>query len=309
MGDEHGILMIIRAVEQIAASDKQNRNMMNEKQDTLSPPIVLLTDFGTKDGFVGVMKGVIASIAPQTAVIDLSHEVEAQNILHAALILKGSFSYFPEGSIFLCIIDPGVGSKRNIILMEHQNRLFLAPDNGLLPALFANSDEKEEKEIVLYSIENSRYFLQGKLSESFHGRDIFAPVGAYLSIGQAHFGNIGKLLPLHSLHAPPLLPAPIITEERIEGQILYFDHFGNALTNITAEQIEKATGEKKGSWSFMINGDNQGVLLTHYAAAKEGKLSCLINSWGMLELFVKNGNAKKVFSLKKGIFMKLFLQK
>jgi len=154
--------------------------------------LTLLTDFGTEDAYVGMMKGVILSINPQAVIIDITHQIDPQDLIQAAYIIKSSYRYFPEGTVHLLVVDPGVGSDRAIVALEMMGHIFLAPDNGVLTLLM---DEGETDSIV--SVENTRYFLES-VSRTFHGRDIFAPVGAHLCRG-LDIKNLGSPLDQQNL--------------------------------------------------------------------------------------------------------------
>ncbi len=279
--------------------------MKENNTSSFCTPLVLLTDFGHQDGFVGVMKGVIASIAPLTPVIDLSHEVEPQNVFQASLILKGSFSYFPEGSLFVCVVDPGVGTERRIILLEYQKRLFLAPDNGLLTFLLYDENEDKKASLHIYEVTNEEFFLSETPSDSFHGRDIFAPVAAYLSGKDVSPPSLGRQVGYSSLHTSFLLPPPRISSCRITGEVICCDHFGNCITNISAKDLAPF-GDKR--WLLSLYGNTVGELLSSYAGAQEGKPACLINSWGFVEVFLKNDHARQKIPLKEGEVVILFFE-
>lgn len=184
--------------------------------------IALLTDFGDRDGFVGALKGVILSINPDVNLIDISHNVPSFNILDGSIVLRATYNYFPKGTIFLSVVDPGVGTERKAIIVKTESYIFVGPDNGLLsPALKKQTIEK------IVSVENGRYFLKTD-TNTFHGRDIFAPIVAYISLGEPleNFGpEIDRLADIGKLEA-------IYEEDRIVGRIIKFDKFGNAITNL-----------------------------------------------------------------------------
>jgi len=183
--------------------------------------IALLTDFGLNDNFVGVMKGVIYHINPEVKIVDLSHQIESHNIHEAAFLLKSSYPYFPEGTVFLIVVDPGVGSERKSVIVETEKYLFVAPDNGVLSFLM----ERDMKRII--QITNEEYFLK-PVSRTFHGRDIFAPVAAYLSKGEKveKFGSQTRKIEKLTF------PEPQVKNNRLVGEVIYVDRFGNPITNI-----------------------------------------------------------------------------
>ncbi len=187
-----------------------------------APIITLLTDFGLGDAYVGIMKGVILSLSPDARLVDLSHEVPPQEVLSGAMVLQSAWRYFPPGTIHLAVVDPGVGSSRRALAAAGREQFFVGPDNGLFSLVFA-----EQAPLMVVSLENPQYFL-AKVSATFHGRDIFAPVAAHLSLGVplTAFGP--------ALSDPVGLdfPAPEFGEEEVDGQIISCDHFGNLISNI-----------------------------------------------------------------------------
>jgi S-adenosylmethionine hydrolase len=241
--------------------------------------ITLLTDFGTKDYFVGAMKGVILSINPSALIVDISHEIDPQKIRSASFVLSNSYHYFPLKTIHVAIVDPGVGSNRRAILVETPRYFFIAPDNGLLSFVF----EKEEKEsIKIFEITNEEFFLP-KVSSTFHGRDLFAPVAAHLSIG-ALPEKIGK-----RIYDPIILQAPILqqtSENKLIGEIIHIDRFGNLVTNFHQENLPER---------FVLKVSDE-LIEKHYkfyAEAKEGEIFSIIGSSGFLEISIFQASAAK----------------
>jgi len=220
--------------------------------------IALLTDFGLQDPFVGVMKGVIAGLAPQADVIDLCHGVPPQDVRAGALYLRASTAYFPDNALFVGVVDPGVGSARRILFARTKRHWFLAPDNGLLSWL-------TEPVVEWRVVENAKLFLP-KVSSTFHGRDIFAPVAARLAAG----------LDPHDLG--PQLEQPAVALPWPKDEILAIDRFGNAITSI--DRPVKTVRYK---------GKTIAVKRT-YADAAEGETLAVYGSYGLLELSVRNGD-------------------
>jgi len=251
-------------------------------------PIVLLTDFGLKDPYVGLLKGVIAGIAPQTPVIDLTHEIPSFQISQAAFTLFQSYRYFPKGSIFLAVVDPGVGTSRAALLIKTKDYFFLAPDNGLLSLVL----EQEKAEIIV-RLENKEYFLD-KVSKTFHGRDIFAPVAAHLSRGVSP----AKLGPVISHYQKLDLFFPTIQKKKICGKIVSVDSFGNAITNLSRNFIEKNFP----NFQFQVRIKKKKIakLYSHYAEAKKGEVFLLFGSSDFLEIAAHQGSAAKKLQLKIG---------
>jgi len=255
------------------------------------PCITLLTDFGLEDEYVGVMKGVIVGLAPEVPIIDLCHQVPAQDIRRAGRLLAASYRYFPAGCLHVAVVDPGVGGSRRILCAAVEGHLFLAPDNGLLTEVLDSATTA-----FAHQVTDSSYFL-ARVSNTFHGRDIFAPVA----------GHLAKGLPLQQL-GPAVdvatvtrldLPRARKSGNRIEGQVIAVDRFGNLTTNITSnllapwlaspERMQITTGQ------LTIAG-----LASSYQMVEEGRPLALISSRDCLEIAVRNGNAARTLGLAEG---------
>jgi len=249
--------------------------------------ITLTTDFGYRDPFVGIMKGVIAGINAIARVIDLSHDIPPQDIMAGALVLRHSVPYFPRGAIHVAVIDPGVGSARRPLLVECDGNYFVGPDNGVLSLALAGKQPTR-----FTHLSNSAYHLQ-PVSATFHGRDIFAPVAAYLSLGVAAvaFGDpVDGFLRLK-------LPEALRAARRICGEILYIDSFGNLFTNISERDL---TGLTADNLVISLRDATIRGLVSNYAAAADGEFVALINSWGLLEIAVYKGSAERRATAKVG---------
>jgi S-adenosylmethionine hydrolase len=224
------------------------------------------------------MKGVILSINPAVSFVDLSHDVPPQDIVAGALILRSAVTFFPPGTIHIAVVDPGVGSTRRALLIETHNAFFIGPDNGLL-SLAAPA----ETIVRVIHLTEAEYFLATR-SHTFHGRDIFAPVAAHVSLGKApeQFGP--------ALTTPERLTLPEVerSETGLIGRVLYIDHFGNLITNITEADLQPFSKE---SLLVSINTMRIQGVVTSYAAVEIGAPAALVNSWGMLEIVVRNGSA------------------
>lgn len=252
--------------------------------------IVLMTDFGLEDPYVGVMKGVIKSIDPDVSIIDLTHSIPSYDIRRAALVLFVSYKYFPKNTIFVCVVDPGVGTDRKALLIKTRNYYFIGPDNGCLyPA--ASEDGID----AIYDISRSSYRLR-EVSMTFHGRDIFAPVAAWLSRGiPPHL--LGRKISVEDI-VKLVFPKPVIDRECIDANILYIDKFGNIMTNIPKNIVFKQNisyGSKL-SIHMLKNGDKilspyKCVFERSFGYVNEGEIVCYINSWGYLEIGVNKGSA------------------
>jgi S-adenosylmethionine hydrolase len=257
--------------------------------------ITLTTDFGYQDSFVGIMKGVIAGINPLAQVIDLTHGVPPQDVIAGALILQNSIRYFPRRTIHVVVIDPGVGSARQPLLIEADGSYFIGPDNGVLSLAL---EGKIADRIVALS--NHTYHLQ-PTSKTFHGRDIFAPAAAHLSLGVAveEFGeSVANFTQL-------ALPAVARLGQSIEGQILYIDAFGNLFTNIRERDL---TGLPSERLELAVGPLRVPCLATSYAAVSAGELVAVVNSWGLLEIAENRGNAAHHTGIRIGDKVKLSLR-
>ena len=243
--------------------------------------ISLLTDFGHRDPYVGVMKGVIACRCPGAQVIDLCHEVEPQNVAQAGYLLHTSYGYFPTGTVHVAVVDPGVGGQRCIVCARLAGHTFLAPDNGLLWPLVENAEPE-----ALVHVTNADYFLP-EVSRTFHGRDVFAPVAAALASGVA----IEELGPAIDCIAP--LPAPGPREPaqgEITGVVVDVDRFGNLVTNLEERWLRPRVADLGSATIRVADAAVDGVSET-YSNVSAGELLALFGSTGRLEISVCLGNA------------------
>ncbi len=249
--------------------------------------IVLLTDFGLNNNFVGVMKGVIYRINPRARIVDLCHEIESHNIHDAAFLLRSSYPYFSEGTIFLTVVDPGVGSERKAVIVETEKHIFVAPDNGILSFLGA----KEIKRII--QITNEEYFLK-PVSDTFHGRDIFAPVAARLSRGEEveKFGTPGKEIKKLKFSAPE------VRKNRLTGEVIYVDRFGNLLTNISRDAFLGFVKDKK--FCIVIGKTKIAKISSSYEEGKKGLPVAIFDSFHNLEISLYRDDASRRLNLNKG---------
>lgn len=250
--------------------------------------ISLITDFGLKDNFVGVMKAVILGINPQARIVDICHGVAPQNILEAAFLLKTSFGYFPKGTLHLVVVDPKVGSERKKIIVKTKDYFFVAPDNGVLwPAL------KDEKPQAIIEITNQKYFLK-PASNTFHGRDIFAPVAAYLSKREPinKFGK--KINSINNLELPKIKTSC----GSLTGQVIYIDRFGNLVSNIDKEMLHNFINGAR--FEICIKNKTIKKISDSYCESAEFKPAALIDSFNYLEIAVNCGSAKEYFGADEG---------
>jgi S-adenosylmethionine hydrolase len=246
--------------------------------------ITLTTDFGNKDPFVAEMKGVILTINPQAVIVDITHAIHPQDIEEAAFVIGSSYSYFPSGTIHIVVVDPGVGSGREALILNAGGCYFVGPDNGVFSQILCFSQPVKGVQIT-----EEKYMLS-KESPTFQGRDLFAPVAAWLSKG----------LPPDAFGPPAkdFVAFPVQRSEGthggIVGEVIYLDHFGNAITNIKGTDLTSFAGH------YIVEINNIMIQpVKYYAQAAEDRLCCLVNSSGDLELFVNRGSAAEKYDIKK----------
>lgn len=253
------------------------------------PNIIFITDFGLKDNFVGVMKGVISGITPDANIIDITHDIEPQNYKQAAFILAQSVKYFPKGSIFVCIVDPGVGSARNIIAIKTQDFIFLSPDNGILSYILSNYTPEG-----IFSLTNKKYFLEN-ISPTFHGRDIFAPVAAHLANGVEVEKMGERISPISIIKIPDPL-CFLDTQNIWHGEIIHIDRFGNAITSLKANLLDLSTDnfpKQELNWIFETGNIKIRYLSQTFSDVDVGNYLAFIGSFGYIEIGLREGNAAK----------------
>ena len=251
--------------------------------------ISLLTDFGTRDGYVGVMKGVIWSIAPQAHIADLSHEVPPQNILVGAMTLDRCARFFPPGTVHVGVVDPGVGTERRSIAALLGRQYFVGPDNGLA-TLLLEAAERNGDDVAFFNLDKPAYWLDN-ISASFHGRDIFAPVGAHLANG-VPISMIGTAIddPVRIT-----MPVPQQIPNGWKGQIMRIDHFGNCATNLSRADLSGLE-----TADININGQSIHGMVKSFGDRSPGKLIAMFNSDDRLEIAVVNGNASQLLHARVG---------
>jgi S-adenosylmethionine hydrolase len=254
-------------------------------------PIALLTDFGLNDNYVGVMKGVIHGICEEARVIDLSHNVKPQDVTGAAFLLSSSYRFFPEKTVFVCVVDPGVGSERNVICMEAEGRIFLAPDNGLLSVIVNQKGAKS-----LHVVENEEYFLHD-VSSTFHGRDIFAPVAAHICEG-VKVSELGRRISnINNLR----LPMPMKTAAGVlNGEFIYVDQFGNLISNISVATLQTTFRTSYSRVDVHVGENVINGISDSYSEADEGECLALLGSSGYLEVAVNKGSAARTLGCGRG---------
>jgi S-adenosylmethionine hydrolase len=252
------------------------------------PIVALLTDFGTRDHYAGTMKGVILSLCPDVTLVDISHDVPAHDILTAALELAASYKYFPAGTIFLVVVDPGVGSARRGMAAEAGDYKFVAPDNGVLTAVFR---EAAPKRVVVLT---ERRYARPTISRTFEGRDRFAPAAAWLAKG-IDITALGRAI--HDYQKLDIR-SPEVGADTVIGEVLRVDRFGNLVTNVDRRVVEKLS--ETGPVQIRIGGRVIGRLVATYADADEGELCAVFGSTGHLEVAANAANAADLLGLGRG---------
>jgi S-adenosyl-L-methionine hydrolase (adenosine-forming) len=255
------------------------------------PIVTLTTDFGINDHFVGTMKGVILNIAPQAEIVDICHAVQAFDVLDGALAIAQSYDYFPSGTIHVVVVDPGVGSARRPILMSTEKHYFVAPDNGVLSLVYSR-----EERIRVRHITGEHYFLQ-PVSNTFHARDIFAPVAGWLAKGvdSAKFGD--DISDYVRLNAPK--PKPV-NEKTLRGVVLKVDRFGNLVTNFTPKDAPALFTAKPPSFKIVVGKCEITEMHSNYAEGTPNELFGILGSMGYLEIAANRGSAVQVVGSGKG---------
>ena len=253
--------------------------------------ISLLSDFGLKDPYVAEMKAVILSICPDARVVDISHEIQKFDVRMGAYVLASTAPYFPQKTVHVAVVDPGVGTGRLPILVETKRSCYVGPDNGLLMLA-----AQKEGIVRVYSISNSEYLLPD-VSRTFHGRDIFAPVGAHLVCGVApcEFG------PVLDEYVVPDFSAPKTEGETLVGEVLHVDDFGNVISNISMDYFERAKIGDRNLLDVVVGGTSLSVpFCSAYGEVEVGSALGLIGSGDFFEVSVNQGRAVDVFGAKVG---------
>jgi S-adenosylmethionine hydrolase len=254
------------------------------------PIITLLTDFGVEDEYVGVMKGVMLSINPSATIVDISHQVSPQNLIQAALIVQSTYQYFPSGTIHMVVVDPGVGGGRDILVFETGRHIFVAPNNGVLSLLLEREDP-----VSVTLVGNPDYYLK-PVSQTFHGRDIFAPVAAHISSG-VDLRQLGPPTDPDKIFHLSVPRSYISKTGELLGEIVAIDHFGNLMTNIEKKRLETFCPQRNQDKVLVGLGNSQitGISSSYDGVAPKMPLA-IIGSRGYLEIAVNKDNAEKYFS-------------
>ena len=251
------------------------------------PIVALLTDFGTRDHYAGAMKGVVLGICPDVSLVDISHDLPAHDVLAGTLELAAAYRYFPSGTIFLVVVDPGVGSARRGIAAEAGDYRFVAPDNGVLTAVL---DEHSAKRVVELT---ERRYARPTVSRTFEGRDRFAPAAAWLAKG-IDLAALGR--PAGAIHRLDI-PQPRVEADRIAGTVLRVDRFGNLITNIDRKTFEKLAG---GPVDIRVGTHQVPRVVSTYADAAAGEVCALFGSTDHLEIAANGASAAADLDLGRG---------
>lgn len=244
--------------------------------------VSLLTDFGHKDPYVGVMKGVILSLWAEARLVDLTHEIGAQDVASANFALRGAWRFFPPGTIHVVVVDPGVGSRRRILCVQSGGHLFLAPDNGVLTGVIESAD-------VVRAVEDEALYRDRTVSNTFHGRDIFAPVAARIGAGISPAAVGGEVSDPFLLTRPEPCPA---ADGTLVGSVLHVDAFGNLITNIQDHHLADLGGHAR----VTFRGVELGAPVSSYAAVAPGAPLAIMDSFGFLEVAINTGSAARHFN-------------
>ncbi len=262
------------------------------------PIITLTTDFGTNDHFVGAMKGVILDIMPDAQIVDICHAVQAYDVLDGALTISQAYSYFPTRTIHVVVVDPGVGTARRPIIASSDKYHFVAPDNGVLSLVYAREERMHVRHVT-----SEHYFLQ-PVSNTFHARDIFAPVAAYLAkeVESQKFGD--EVEDYIRFNAPK---PKAVDQNRLRGVVLKVDRFGNLITNITPQDAPMLFLE--GAKRFKISVGSREVTELHkaYAEGSPGEVFGILGSMGFLEIAANRGAAAQLTGAGKGTDVNIIL--
>src|SRR5215467_10541838 len=279
--------------------------MIQQVSPHFRPAIALLTDFGLADGDVGVMKGVIARITPDVTIIDITHDVDPQNVSSGAWILASAYRYFPKNTVFVCVVDPGVGSLRRAIAVHAGDWFFVGPDNGLFSYILA-----EQGVQAVVSLSNPAYQLP-QVSATFHGRDIFAPAGAYLVRGITLF-ELGPQIDPTELERIDIRP-PVLKGTHIDAHIIHIDRFGNIITSIPLTLVPELFSVQTAGQAMSIRFSSRDIVVDRRRrffaeGPDDGEPFIYGDSSGYVGIAVRNGNAAKVLGVSFGAPITLFTQ-
>ncbi|MBI5848273.1 MAG: SAM-dependent chlorinase/fluorinase [Nitrospirae bacterium] len=253
--------------------------------------ITLTTDFGLNDPYVGVMKGAILSINPAANVIDLSHGIASHDIREATFTIGMNYKFFPERTAHVVVVDPGVGSRRRPLLVVTERQYFIGPDNGVFSYIY----KKEARTLQVFHVTADHYFLKST-SSTFQGRDVFAPVAAWLTGGK-NVQNFGEVV---TDYYAIDLQMPTVGRDVIKGEIIHIDKFGNATTNISQTEIDSLVSQRPGTSLKVLLSGKEVPMKMYYGEALDKELHSVINSSEYIEFFVNRGCAAALFNISIG---------
>ena len=256
----------------------------------MRPVVALLTDFGVRDHYAGTMKGVVLSICPETTLVDISHDVPPHDVLSAALELAASYRFFPPGTVFLVVVDPGVGSSRRPIAAEAGDYRFVAPDNGVLSAVFKEMAPRRVVELT------ERRFARPTVSRTFEGRDRFAPAAGWLAKG-TEVKALGRTL---TDYVRLTIADPVVTDRAVQGEVLRVDRFGNLITNIDRRSVDRLGRLGEMTVEIRAGEHRVGRLVTTYSEITTGEVCSLFGSTEHLEVAANSASAAETFGLGRG---------
>jgi S-adenosyl-L-methionine hydrolase (adenosine-forming) len=251
--------------------------------------ITLTTDYGTNDHLAGTLKGVILKIVPDATVVDITHQVNPFDLLDGALAIGSAYSYFPPRTIHVVVVDPGVGTERRPLLVSAGNQYFVAPDNGVLSVIY-----ERETDVVARHANVEHYYLQ-PLSKTFHGRDIFAPVAAWLAKG-AQIASMGDAIQDYKRFA---MPKPKASNGHVKGVVMRVDSFGNLLTNFRATDIPE-TALTSGAIKLQVGTHAITKMVDTFARGNKSEPVAFLGSSGYVEIAVNKGNAAQILAIGRG---------
>jgi S-adenosyl-L-methionine hydrolase (adenosine-forming) len=283
---------VFASVKERSASPLQQRRPcgLRPRENPLPNAIITLTtDYGTNDHLVGTLKGVILKINPEATIVDITHNVAPFDLLDGALAIGSAYSYFPARTIHVVVVDPGVGTERRPLLVTAENQYFVAPDNGVLSVIY----EREEN-VVARNVMASHYFLQ-PISKTFHGRDIFAPIAAWLSKGW-QTASMGDAITDYKKFA---LPKPKATDGVVKGIVMRVDTFGNLVTNFRVEDLPESA-LTNGEITFQVGTQTVSRMVPTFASGNAGEPVAYLGSAGYVEIAVNKGNASRTLSIGRG---------
>ena len=263
-----------------------------------TPIVTLTTDFGLNDHFIGAMKGVILSIEPDAHIVDICHAVQAFDVLDGALSISQAYSYFPSGAVHVVVVDPGVGTARRPIVVTSERHHFVAPDNGVLSLIY-----QREERLSVRHVTGEHYFLQ-PVSQTFHARDIFAPVAAYLAKGvdPAKFGEEVSDFVRFSAPKPKA-----VNETTLRGVVLKVDRFGNLITNIAPPDAPMLFGANPSGFKIVVGSREITEIKDAYAQGAPGEVFGILGSMGYLEIAANRGAAAQIMGVGKGADVNIVL--